>query len=429
MPKYLKNKRRRRHNLFTKNTENIEMHTSEKADSKKSENKDDTNSDNANKSSFRILKGKKKAKKIRRFVLLGIIAALIITLCIISWLSPTGLGEMITNFTATFSLKSHLPVELNGTETYSIYTDDGYFFLLSDTDVSCISNNGKVSFVDKHGFNSPVLCESEARCLIYDAKGTGVRVYNAKKQVYSNNFENKIHTADIGRNGSFVIGGESKHYTSTVSVFDKNGNLMYEWNCPEETVYSVAIAPDGESVAVVTIDVENGEYISTLYVLQYHSADAVFKKEYKGQFVQCINSISKKHFSVIFENQCDIIDWGSHAVNTYTFDYDFVSVHSTHDYTAIATKRENDQSSSRFYVFNSSRNLKVSFDFNGKVDDFRIDGSNIFVLSGNMVYLINSEGKVAKKGEAGFGTVAIVPVSTTSCLAVSHNSVVKFELK
>jgi alpha-L-fucosidase 2 len=60
---------------------------------------------------------------------------------------------------------------------------------------------------------------------------------------------------------------------------------------------------------------------------------------------------------------------------------------------------------------------------------FMIQGKNIFVLSGNTVYLVDSQGKVVKTGECGFGVVKIVPVSSSSCLAISHNSITKISMQ
>ena len=72
-----------------------------------------------------------------------------------------------------------------------------YFYLLTDTELSVYSNNGKKSFSDTHGLSSPVLCESDARCLIYDQNGTGVRIYNAKKLILTKDNKNEIYACDI----------------------------------------------------------------------------------------------------------------------------------------------------------------------------------------------------------------------------------------
>lgn len=421
MPKYQKNKRRRRHHFAKiRTTENIEMVSADKEEKEKKQKK---------LSSFRILNGKKQAKKIRRLVALGLIFTIALVILLISLLSPTGIGEMYSNFSATFSLKSRLPVELNGTETYNVSAKSNYFYLLSDTDISVISNNGKVAFRDNHGFSSPVLCESEARALIYDQNGTGVRIYNAKGLVHSYDSKNTVFAADIARNGTFAVAGKSENYTSMVTVFNKKGEMLYEWYCPEETINSVAVAPDGKSVAVSTVCVSDGKFDSTVYILKYDSADPVFAKRYDGAFVYSINSVSRKTFTVVCENKCDIIFWKDYSVLSHETEYDINFVRSDSEYTVIASCRENNDGNYSFSVYNSMKKLTLSFDFEGHVDDFQINGKNIFILSGNMVYLINSDGKIAKTGESGFGTVKIVPVSSSSCLAVGHNSVTIINLQ
>lgn len=421
MPKYQKNKRRRRHHFGKiKKPENIEMVSEDGEKSEKSSRKN---------ISLKILDGKRQTKKIRRLVFVGCILTIALVMLIISVTSPTGIGELYTNLSASVSLKSNLPAEINGTETYNVSDKKGYFYLLSDTAISAFTNNGKTIFSDNHGFVSPVISESEARTLIYDQNGTGLRIYNAKGLVFSYNSKNVIFAADIARNGSFAVASKAENYTSMVTVFDKKGKMLYEWYCPEEIINSVAVAPNGKSVAVSTVSVSGGKFDSTLYVLKYNSADPVFTKQYDGNLVYSIVSCTKKNFTVVCENKCDLISWKDFSVTTHETEYNVNYVRANHKRTVISSCRENNDGNYTFHVYDSKNKLKTTFDFDGNVDDFRIDGNNIFILSGNSVYLINSDGKIAKTGNSVFGTVKIIPVSSGSCLAVGHNSVTKIHLE
>ncbi len=420
MPKYLKNKRRRRHKFIKQNYENnIAMHSDDEAPKEKKNKK----------SSFRVLNGKKQAKKLRRFVFVAFVLTITITLFTVSLLSPTGLKELFGNFLATFSLKNEFPIELSGTETYSAINDKHYFYLLSDTDFSVISNNGKLSFKDNHGFSNPVISKSETRCLLYDQNGKGAKVYNAKECVISLSTNFSIFSGDIARNGTFAIATKSDKFTSMVTVYNKKGELIYEWFCPEETITGVAVAPNGKSVAVGTVKVDAGEFSSSLYVLKYDSADAVYSKKYDGQFILGINSTTRRTFTVIFENKCDIISWNDHSILQYETEYDVNYVKSNKRFSVIASSRENDDGNYKFSVYNNFKKLKSEFNFSGQVDDFCIKSNKIFILSGNSVYLINSDGEIAKKGNCGFGTVKLIPVSSDSCLAIGHNSITKIALQ
>ena len=421
MPKYLKNKRRRRHKFLKHNIENyIKMQSGDPRAQKERKSK---------KSSLRVINGKKQAKKLRRIVFVSIILVVTIVLFTVSLLSPTGLKELYGNFTATFTFKNQFPIELSGTETYSASTDNHYFYLLSDTDVSVISNNGKMAFKDSHGFSNPVLSKSESRCLIYDQNGNGVKIYNAKGCIITQNTKFAIYSADISRDGTFAVATRSDKFTSQVSVYNKKGEFLYEWMCPEESITAVAVAPNGKSIAVGTVNVTNGEFSSSVYVLKFDSADPIFTKKYDGSFLYSINSDSRKNFTVVFENKCDIISWKNQSTLQYSSEYDVNFVKSNRRYTVIASSRENDDGNYKFSIYANSKKLKKNFSFNGQVDDFCIKSNKIFILSGNTVYLINSDGNVAKKGDSGFGTIKIVPVSSDSCLAIGHNSITKIALQ
>lgn len=422
MPKYLKNKRRRRHHgIGFKDTETIEMKPSAKKKEKVRTEKEKT--------SFRILVGKRKANRIKKIILASAFIALALTLLIVSLSSPTGIGESITNFTSTFSFGSQLPVELSSTETFAVSAKNNYCYLLSDTELSVYSNNGKKSFSDTHGLSSPVLCESDARCLIYDQNGTGVRIYNAKKLILTKDNKNKIYACDISRDGTFAVAGKSENYASMVTVYDKNGDMLYEWYSPQEIITAVAVSPNGKSIALTTISIINGMYNSKLYAFNYESANPIFTKEYSGEFIYGINSVSKKTFSVFTENTCDIISWKDYSLENFTSDYSINAVKANKKQTVILSSRENNDGNALFSVYNKKKVLITSFNFSGTVDDFMIHGKNIFVLSGNTVYLVDSQGKVVKTGECGFGVVKIVPVSSSSCLAISHNSITKISMQ
>ncbi len=421
MPKYLKNKRRRRHKFIKSSVENeIKM---------QSGNEEPQREKRIKKTSLKVLNGKKQARKLRRIIFVALVLAITITLLTVSLLSPTGLKEMYGNFSAAFSFKNEFPIELYGTETYSVDIDNNYFYLLSDTDISVISNNGKSTFRDGHGFSNPILSISESRCLLYDQNGKGVKVYNAKGCLISLNMDYTVYSGDIGRNGTFAIASKSDKFTSMLTVFDKKGEFLYEWMCPEETITSVAVAPNGKKVAVGTVKVAGGEFLSSLYLLEFDSADPIFSKKYEGNLILGLISASRKTFTVVFENKCDIISWKDHSTLQYESEYDVNFVKSDKRYTVIASSRENDDGNYKFNIYTKAKKLKSEFTFNGQVDDFNIKSNKIFILSGNCVYLINSDGKIAKKGECGFGTVKIVPISSDSCLAVGHNSITKIALQ
>ncbi len=422
MPKYLKNKRRRRHNLFTfDKPEQIKMTSAEEKKPKKKPRE--------KQSPFRILKGKKHIYKVKRIVLASLSLILVVAVLLIFLSAPTGIGDMFASFSTSLSLKNVYPVKLNSSETYNSVINSNHLYVLSDSDVSCYNKSGKLIFSDAHGFTSPVFCESEARCLVFDQNGSGICVYNTKNKLLSIESEFLLLAADISRNGYFAYASKSESYTSMVTVCDDKGKNIFQWFCADETINGVAVAPNGKSIAVTTLSVDNGKFNSKLYVLGFESADPIFTKEYSGEMVYGINSANKKNFVVIGEKFCDIVSWRKNEITTFTTEYCIDDVKSTSNRIFISSSRENNDGNVTFSVYNNFRKNIFSYTFDGPVNNFSVKGNNVFVLSRNNIYRLNRKGEIKKQGSCGFGVIKIVASSSVSCLAVGHNNVEKINLK
>ena len=427
MPKYQKNKRRRRHSWFSFTTpDNIKMSS---ADKNSQQNTASTVKEKKSKSSFKVVKGKKQTNKIKRLVFAGILLTIIFVFVISLILLPTNLSDAVADATAGFSFKSEYPVKLNGSETYNSVLIGNHFYVVSDSDVSCYHKSGNLTFSDAHGFSYPVLCESEARCLVYEQNGNGIHVYNSKKKLMTINSKYAILSADISRNGYFAYASKAEKYTSMVTVCNDDGKNIFEWYCPEETINNVAVAPNGKSIAITTIFVANGKFNSKLYVLNFKSAEPVFTKEYSGEFIYGINSVNKKNFVIIGEKFCDIISWKKNEITTFNTEYSIDDVVATKSHIVIASSRENNDGNTSFEIYNNSRKKISSYVFSGPVDDFSVSGKKVYVLSRNNINMISADGVVKKKANCGFGVVKVLANSGMSSFAVSHNDVAKIKLK
>jgi len=421
MPKYLKNKRRRRRNIFGISnkhmTQNITM-TSDKNDSTKKQKPK-----KEKQTAFKILSGKKKTNKIKKIIFVTLSSILCITVLVLTLSTPTGIIESFTNFSAVFSFKSHLPVTLNTSETINIASHGNRIFVLTDNDISCYSKNGKLSFNDAHGFSSPVICKSDARCLVYDQNGYGVKIYNAKRQILSQTCTFNILSADITRSGYYAIATKAEAHTSMVTVYNDKGKNIFEWYCPKETICNVAVSPNGKNVAITTVYVSDGKFNSKLYVIGFDSADPIFTKEYNGEFIYGINSENNKTFAVIGENFCDIISWRKFKVTEFKTDYCVDMVKTTSKYTVIASSRENNDGNTTFTFYNNRGKNITSYTFNGLVNDFAIKGKTVFILSNNSIFSVNEDGKLLKEGNCGFGAVKVCTHTFNKCISVGNNDI------
>ena len=407
MPKYKKAKRR--HKSLFKQRDDIYM---------KSE--DSVSDDNA--SSFKIIKGKKERIRKRNLIIAGVSFLIAVVIFLISVLSPTGIVEGFNNYFSGFSLRSYFPSAFDGNELYGLSIKGKHFYTLSNQTLSSYNLNGKKLFEEHHGFEKPVVALSQTRALIYDQSGTALAVFNSKSKILSLDTEFSIYSADICRNGYFAVATKAQSYTSAVTVYDDEGNFVYEWSSPEEIVTSVALSSDGEKIAVSAVKSQNGTYFSSVYVFNYNSVEPVFEQTYENVFVSSLISDFNKYFCVVSQNKCDFVNWKDFSVTSYTTENDIKMIRNDSKNTIICEPHSSDDSSNAFTVFNRKHEQALKYEFLGYVDDYAFVKNNLYVLSGNDVYCINKKGETIKTTQCTFGTVKIVPVSTHSVIAVSDNS-------
>lgn len=373
-------------------------------------------------SSFRVISGRKEKIRNRNIVVSSIAFVLIALIFLFSFLSPTGLVESLNHYFSGISIRAYYPINLEGNELFSVTSRGRHFFALNNMTLSSYNTNGKELFEHYHGCENPVVTLSETRALLYEQNGNTVSVFNAEKQLLNFQTEFAIYSADIARNGYFAVATKAQSYTSSVIVYDDNGISIYEWYSPEEIVTSVALSPNGKQLAVSTVKSLNGIFVSNVYILTYDSVEPTWKQTYNDTFISSLISDYKNYFCVVSQNKCDFVRWKEHSITSYTTENDIQMLRNDSKNTVICEPRSSDTSQNKFTVYNKKNEVAFQYEFFGYVDDFAIKSGNLYILSGNKVFLINDEGETVKSAECAFGTIKILPVSNNSFIAVSDNT-------
>ena len=74
-----------------------------------------------------------------------------------------------------------------------------------------------------------------------------------------------IITAEYGKNGNYAFSLRGDKSTSVLAVFDKQGEVRFQWNCAYEHIASITLSDDGKFAGVATLNAENGAIYSTVH--------------------------------------------------------------------------------------------------------------------------------------------------------------------
>lgn len=375
---------------------------------------------------FKVVKGR-KLENIRKTRVLLVGAALIAAFCIIaSMVLPTGIVEALTNAVA-LSGRGSYPVAVSGSETLNCVDMGRYYYVLTDTALSVFTNNGNEALKVVHGYENPMLFTSSARALIIDQGGNNLEIYNLKTKVDSVKTKNKIITAAICRSGIYAVATESDSYASTVTVYNKNGEMLYEWNSAKDMVNNIELAPSGKKLAVSTVNATGGHLHSKTMVFEYESADPIFSQE-SDNVVYDLSALGKG-FCILEQSKCTFVSWSKFQKTETTSDLELDAYRSSSSGAVLLFNRPSDKSDNRVVVL-SQKGEKISeFSFSGIISDIQYVGSHIYFISDTDIYLTDRQGNAVRYGKCSYGCERFSVIGSHSVAVVTDNGIEKFEIE
>lgn len=375
-------------------------------------------SGNEQKSGLELVNGSRKRRKRSRIIALSVAAAVILTVLIISWLTPTGLIEYIQNEYAS-SGNGDFPVIVYSTNPEYFGCHNDIITLTNDTFFEVYNTGGKLLQAVSHGMSNPQLEVSEARFMLFDRERYSISIFNYSNELYTAEFENTIITADIGRNGSYAVVTSSDVYKNSVFVYDKDNELKFTWNSANYYVTDVAVSDNGKNIALCLLNSNAGSFESFVYILDFKSATP--KEKYS--FNDIVSSISN-YGDYIFANGFDhaySLKWDggqtdlgvTGTVRCYDFDFQGNS--------CFVFGREDNEQINTIAVLNEDGKLTSTFQFNAAVEDISIADDFIAVLSPTECYLYDLKGNLKSSISSEYkGT--FVGLSNDGEVLVSDNS-------
>ncbi len=375
---------------------------------------------------FKVVKGRKLENIRKTRVFLAVLAIVAVVCIVVSLALPTGIVEAITN-TIALSGRGSYPAEISGSETLNCVDMGRYYYVLTDTTLSVFTNNANEALKVVHGYENPMLFTSEARALIVDQGGTDLEVYNLKTQVNSLKSKNKIITAAICRSGIYAVATESDTYASTVTVYNRNGEMLYEWNSAKDMVNNVELSPSGKKLAVSTVNATGGHLHSKTMVFEYESADPVFSQE-SDNIVYDLDTLGKG-FCILEQSKCTFVSWSKFQKSETTSDLELDAYRSSSSGAVLLFNRPSDKSDNRVVVL-SNKGEKVSeFSFSGTISDIQYVGSHIYFISDTDIYLTDKQGNTVRSGKCGYGCERFAVIGSHSVAVVTDNDIQKFEIE
>ena len=390
-------------------------------------NKKDKATDAVTKNDIKVVRGSKYNRQRRRNAFLSFIAVVAAIYIVLSLLLPVSLYESLVNFTSLMGHGSY-PAEVHGSTVLNTVSNGSYYYVLTDTNITAYSNSGKTVLNDMHGFSNPVMTVSSTRVLVYDQGGRTVYVYNLGGKIHTVETKNDIITAGISRCGAFVLATHSESYTSVANVYDKNCKQIYTWNSAKDIINNVLLNPEGNRLAVTTLNAVSGQYSSRMMILDFESADPLYTAELGSSIALSIENTGKG-VSVISTDKYKFIHWSKFTSNEISASGEINILRRSKNGLLLVFNRANDRSDNTVVLISNKGEKSKEFKINNIITDIQYAKSRIYYVSDTSVNILNRDGESLGYGNCNYGTQKFAVIASNSVATVSDSEIAKINIE
>ena len=298
--------------------------------------------------------------------------------------------------TGLFGGGKNYPVAIESDSVINMGVIGNNLLILTDENLMVYDSNGNVVFTENHTFSRPAISINEKKGVVFDRNGTGYILITDKNKVTSGNTAGVIITAEYGKNGNYAFAIRGDKSTSVLAVFDKSGEVRFQWNCAYEHISSISLSDDGKFAGVATLNSENGAIYTTVHFFGFEYSSALNTQKFIDVTAIDLTFTSASTLTLFG-------DTGIYKIKKNGDEYEEVTKYFSSEFVAFDTNDKGNYAlclakygSANVFeisVFSAYGKLKKSIAIDYKVYSMTMSKKYIFALAENCIMVYNLNGR------------------------------------
>ena len=300
-----------------------------------------------------------------------------------------------------------LPLSVNTESTLNMDIIGESVIILTTENVSVYSDNGRMIYSKPHVFAKPGISVNGDKAIVFDRGGKGFMLLTEKEFVYEGQTDHTIISAEYGENGSYALGTKAKEATSMLTVYNKQNEAVFQWNCAYEYIAAITISKNGKFVGCAVAGAANGELFTTV---QYFGVD------YKEPLnTQTISGVAPLDIDFTRTDTLTLLtDKGVYTVERKAEKYTEVAAYYSSEFNScdmsddgryiVTLAKYGSENVFDISLYSPNGDIKTSIPADFEIKSAYLSGKYIVALAENKVVVYNLNGRqvseIEIKGEA-----------------------------
>ncbi len=212
-------------------------------------------------------------------------------------------------------IQNNLPtIELNESETQSVYAFNKYIGVLCKNQFTIYDNSGNKQEDLNIQITKPIFNSNGRHLVIAEEKGQKIYLITDKSIVWEKNIEGNIANVEVNKNGYVAITIVDTSYKTVIAVYDNIGNWLFNSNLSTTRVVSTSLSNDNKYLALAEIDTSGTQIQSSIKIMSIEAGKNnpknSIKKTYnseKGELLTEIKYQEKGKLLCMYTDKINVI--------------------------------------------------------------------------------------------------------------------------
>ena len=271
---------------------------------------------------------------------------------------------------------------------------DGDVLIYNNQGGAAVDASGKIKWTIDETMAEPLADVGGDYLLLADLSGKHFAAsYKDGKMLQEFKLENDIISAKITDKGYCVFATDTDGYKGKVTVFNKRGKELYEWNSGSGYITDVDITDNGKYLAVSQLMTDGSAPDTRIQIIDTHRGETVATAERGGEICAEVRFASNNRLIVVTDRSIAAYSVRGKEKFNISLVGKSPSLYNTDSDDTIAVVARDGRGNSVLELYSASGRLRGAYTASGEIKALSISGRGAIVAQQKGISRINARGK------------------------------------
>lgn len=300
--------------------------------------------------------------------------------------------SQLENYAISLRGGGGFPVALDGMSVQKLLPMGRDAAVLTSAGAFIYNSNGARVNSCLNNYRTPQARTAGGKLLTYDLGGTGLRVDNKAKELYSLTLESgSFLAADIAENGAIAAARTTTGAYAMVSAYNPRFELMYSWTVQDSYITDVELSPKGTMMCCAGVTMEGQHIVSLLRIHHFDRDEEAARVALANEVIASMVWTDREEIQVVTDQHLYLFDQEGKQLAMASLPGELITYENVPGHLYVAYGDYRDPAGVTVLAYNEDLDRVGSASVHRRLLSVTCDGKHLLVLTEGRLYLADTD--------------------------------------